>query len=195
MLNEPTLVLNRTWTPINVTSVRRAICLAFVGLARIVEVRSYELFTFEGWVRRGPTNGRLIRGVDMIFDAPEVVLIRHYDRVPGGGVVFSRRNLYRRDRFSCQYCGARPGTEELTVDHVVPRSRGGRTTWENCVVACVACNTRKGDRTPEEAGMVLHTRPVKPTWSPLYAFSRRMDRPASWDAFLSEAYWNTELED
>ncbi len=195
MLSMPTLVLNRTWTPINVTSVRRAICLAFVDLARIVDVQSYALYTFEGWVKRGPTNGKVIQGVDMVFDAPEVVVLRHYDRVPGSGVVFSRRNLYRRDKFTCQYCMARPGSEELTVDHIIPRSKGGRTTWENCVLACVACNTRKGNRTLEEAGLKLKALPGKPAWSPLYAIARRNNRPRSWDAFLSEAYWNTELED
>ena len=195
MLNMPTLVLNRTWTPINVTPVRRAICLAFVDLARIVDVESYELFSFEGWVKRGPTNGNVIHGVSVAFDAPEVVLVKHYDKVPGGGVVFSRRNLYRRDHFTCQYCHARPGSEELTVDHITPRSRGGHTTWENCVLACVACNTRKGNRTPEDAGLTLRIKPKKPAWSPLYGFARQSKRPSSWDAFLSEAYWNTELED
>jgi 5-methylcytosine-specific restriction endonuclease McrA len=195
MLNMPTLVLNKTWTPINVTTVRRAIVLAFVDLAHIVDVHSYELFSFDGWVRRGPTNGNIIRGVNVAFDVPEVVVVKHYDKVPRGGVVFSRRNLYRRDRFMCQYCLSRPGTEELTIDHVTPRSRGGHTAWENCVLACMSCNTRKGNKLPEEAGMKLKTTPKRPAWSPLYGFARRNKRPTSWDAFISDAYWNTELED
>jgi 5-methylcytosine-specific restriction endonuclease McrA len=195
MLNRPTLVLNKTWTPINVTTVRRAIVLAFVDLARIVDVTSYELFSFENWVRRGPTNGQVLRGVNTVFDVPEVVVVKHYDKVPSGGVVFSRRNLYRRDRFTCQYCGARPGSEELTIDHVVPKCKGGRTTWENCVLACLNCNTRKGGKSLQDVGLTLRSMPKKPTWSPIYAFARRSKRPKSWDAFISEAYWNTELED
>lgn len=195
MLNMPTLVLNKTWTPINVTTVRRAIVLAFVDLARIVDVNSFELFSFDGWVKRGSTNGQVVRGVDVIFDVPEVVVVRNYDKIPGGGVVFSRRNLYRRDRFMCQYCHAKPGTEELTIDHVIPKSRGGRTVWENCVLACMSCNARKGSRLPEESGMKLRCVPKKPAWSPFFAYAKRSTRPRSWDAFLSEAYWNTKLED
>jgi 5-methylcytosine-specific restriction endonuclease McrA len=195
MLNMPTLVLNKTWTPINVTTARRAIVLSFLELAGIVDVPSFELFSFENWVKRGPTNGKVIHGVDVAFDVPEVVVVKQYDKVPTGGIVFSRRNLYRRDRFACQYCHAKPGSEELTIDHIVPKSRGGRTTWENCVLACLNCNTRKGNRSPREASMTLQTTPKKPAWSPLYAFARRSNRPKSWDAFLSEAYWNTELED
>lgn len=195
MLNLPTLVLNKSWVPINVTTARRAVIMAYVDLARIVDVETYELFSFDRWVRRGPTNGKIIRGVDAAFDVPEVVVVRNFDRVPKGGVVFSRRNLYRRDNFTCQYCGGRPGTQELTLDHVIARSRGGRTTWENCVLACTSCNTRKGDRTPEEAHMPLRAAPKKPAWSPLYAFARRFDKPKSWDAFVTDLYWNTALED
>jgi len=195
MLNQPTLVLNKTWTPINVTTVRRAIVMAFVDLARIVDVNSYELVSFDSWIRKGCSNGDGVRGVDLVFDPPEVVVVRNYNKVPNGGVVFSRRNLYRRDNFTCQYCRAKPGTEELTIDHVVPRSKGGRTLWENCVLACISCNTRKGDKLPDQARMSLISKPKKPTWSPQYIFSKRINRPRSWDAFLSEAYWNTELED
>jgi 5-methylcytosine-specific restriction endonuclease McrA len=195
MLSMPTLVLNKSWTPINVTSVRRAVVMAFVDLAKIVDVQSYELFSFESWVKRGPTNGNVIHGVNISFDAPEVVVVKNYDKVSRGGVVFSRRNLFRRDRFTCQYCHARPGTEDLTIDHILPKSRGGKTTWENCVLACLNCNIRKGNRTPWEAGLTLHCKPKKPAWSPFYAFARRGKRPSSWDAFISDAYWNTALEE
>ena len=195
MLNSPTLVLNRTWVPINITTAKRAVVMAFVDLVRIVDVDTYELHSFDNWVSRGPTNGKVIHGVDNSFDVPEVVVLRKFDRVPRGGVVFSRRNLYRRDNFTCQYCGSRPGTQELTLDHVVPRSMGGRTTWENCVLACTACNTRKGGRTPEGARMILRTVPRKPAWSPWYSFARKFQKPDSWDAFISDVYWNSVLEE
>ena len=89
--------------------------------------------------------------------------------------------------------GAQPGTEELTLDHVVPRAQGGISTWENCVLACVSCNKRKADRTPDQARMPLRKPPVRPAWRPLYA-SRDM-RIDSWTRFVSEAYWNVELEE
>jgi 5-methylcytosine-specific restriction endonuclease McrA len=195
MLNSPTLVLNRTWVPINITTAKRAVVMAFVDLVRIVDVDTYELHSFDNWVSRGPTNGNVIHGVDNSFDVPEVVVLRKFDRVPRGGVVFSRRNLYRRDNYTCQYCGSRPGTQELTLDHVLPRSMGGRTTWENCVLACTACNTRKGGRTPDGASMLLRTVPRKPAWSPWYSFARRFKKPRSWDAFISDVYWNSVLEE
>jgi 5-methylcytosine-specific restriction endonuclease McrA len=116
-----------------------------------------------------------------------------YDRVPVNAVTFSRRNVFKRDRFTCQYCGRQPGSEELTIDHVVPRSHGGRSSWENCVLACVACNHRKADRTPAEAKMDLRGNPSRPQWRPFYA--ARSGRIESWSKFISEAYWNAELDD
>jgi len=184
MLNSPTLVLNRSWIPINVTTVRRAVVMSFVGLVRIVDVQTFELCSFDQWLARGATNGRTVQTVDSAFDAPEVEVASFYDGIPKGSVVFSRRNLYRRDRFTCQYCGERSRAGNLTVDHVLPRSRGGKTSWENCVAACIACNTRKDNKTPEEAGMALSTQPGKPSWAPWYALSRCRSKPDSWEAFM-----------
>ncbi len=93
---------------------------------------------------------------------------------------------------SCQYCGKQPGGEELTIDHVVPRAHGGVSSWTNCVLACVDCNSKKAARTPKEARMKLRKQPVRPSWKPIYA--QRMDRIQSWNKFISEAYWNVELE-
>jgi 5-methylcytosine-specific restriction endonuclease McrA len=93
----------------------------------------------------------------------------------------------------CQYCGCRPRSEELTIDHVVPRSQGGKSTWENCVLACVKCNHSKADRTPERAGMKLRTPAKHPSWNPIY--SQHATRFKSWAKFISDAYWDVELED
>ena len=133
----------------------------------------------------------VIRTRTLRLRVPEVITLRNYDRVPENRVTFSRRNVFKRDRFTCQYCGTQPGSEELTIDHVVPRSQGGETSWENCVLACVQCNSTKADRTPERAGMPLRRRPVRPVWRPLYA--SRSIRIDSWARFVSEAYWNVEL--
>ena len=123
---------------------------------------------------------------------PEVIVLADYDRLPSAAVSFSRRNIFKRDHYTCQYCGCQPGSEELTIDHVVPRSQGGTSTWENCVLACIACNKRKADRTPQQAGMQLRKQPVRPTWKPMYA--RDSVRIESWSKFVSEAYWNVTLE-
>ncbi len=121
-----------------------------------------------------------------------MVTLTDYDRLPEAAVAFSRRNIFKRDQYTCQYCSVQPGTDELTIDHVLPRSLGGTSTWENCVLACVSCNKRKADRTPAQASIEARNQPVRPTWKPLYA--AHSVRIASWSKFVSEAYWNVELE-
>lgn len=116
-----------------------------------------------------------------------------YDRLPTKVVAFSRRNVFKRDNFTCQYCECRPGSEELTIDHVVPRAQGGISSWGNCVLACVECNHHKGNRTPDQALMPLLKPPVRPIWNPSYA--RSGARLESWSKFVSDAYWNIELEE
>lgn len=179
------LVLNRSWVAIDTATVRKALCWVFQGLAKAVDTGSFELFDFASWatVGRHP-RGLAVRTPSLEVPVPEVILLTLYGEVPKREVVFTRRNLYRRDRFTCQYCGSQPGQESLTIDHVVPRSKGGKSTWENCVLACVACNKRKADRPPERVGMSLKRHPYKPSWSPTIAF-RGPDRPASWEHFLS----------
>lgn len=139
------------------------------------------------------TYERDVRSVRLVFKMPAVVrLLRAvgYFRCP---VRFSRHNVLARDRWTCQYCGARPRTQELTCDHVVPRSRGGKTSWENLVTACVDCNTRKANRTPEQAGMRLRKRPARPTWVP--AFTIEISRSSVPDAWRDYCYWTSRLDE
>jgi 5-methylcytosine-specific restriction endonuclease McrA len=194
VLNRPTLVLNRSWQPVGVASVSRSLVLLWNDSARVVDPHDYQLYSWGDWSRLAPhPEEPFIQAVRMRLRVPEVVALTHYDRIPTNTVAFSRRNIYKRDRNTCQYCGERPGTEELTVDHVTPRSQGGISTWENCVLACVRCNHRKANRTPEQAGMPLRKIPVRPIWRPLYATRDvRIDR---WTRFVSEAYWNVELDE
>jgi 5-methylcytosine-specific restriction endonuclease McrA len=123
---------------------------------------------------------------------PRVIQLTHYDRIPRRDVKFSRHNIYLRDSNRCQYCGGRFSSSELSLDHVVPLSRGGMTNWENVVCACVSCNVKKGNRTPEEAGIRPLTSPERPRWSPVGHFARTGWHPA-WRNFLDVAYWNVEL--
>jgi 5-methylcytosine-specific restriction endonuclease McrA len=194
VLNRPTLVLNRSWQPVGVASVSRSLVLLWNDNARVVDPQDYRLYTWADWAGLIPREDEpFIQGVRLRLRVPEVVALTKYDRIPANAVTFSRRNIYKRDRYTCQYCGAQPGSEELTVDHVNPRAQGGISTWENCVLACVGCNKRKADRTPEQAGMPLRKQPVRPMWRPLYA--TRDVRIDSWTRFVSEAYWNVELDE
>lgn len=194
MLQRPALVLNRNWQPVNVATVARALVLLWNEAARVVDPADYQLYTWTDWSRLRPRDGQdSIRAVRFRLRVPEVVVLSHYDRLPAAHVTFSRRNVFHRDHHTCQYCGAQPGGAELTLDHVVPRAQGGLSTWENCVLACTACNARKADRTPEQARMRLRCKPVRPAWKPLYA--DRAIRIESWSKFVSEAYWNVALQE
>jgi 5-methylcytosine-specific restriction endonuclease McrA len=192
-LTDPTLVLNKNWLPIRVCTVRRALILVWKDLARIIGPENYALHDFTSWTDlRVDDNERCIRTVSLQIRIPEVIVLRHCDRFNRPEVVFSRRNLFRRDRNTCQYCGTKCSTEDLSIDHIVPRSLGGLSTWTNCVVACLSCNARKGNRTLERAGMKLLRNPKRP--SPRMAFTFPLGRrKASWDQFVSEAYWNVAL--
>lgn len=166
VLAERTLVLNRSWVPIHLTTVRRALVMLFQSAAVAVEPESYATYDFEQWLRAGPRLAhRVVRTPIYEIGAPEVILLSRYDRLPGVSVPFSRRNLTRRDAHRCQYCGRRQANEQLTIDHVVPRSQGGATGWSNCVLACMPCNRKKSCRTPEQAGMKLLSSPARPDWS------------------------------
>lgn len=192
ILQRPTLVLNRNWQPVNVATVGRALVMLWNETARVVDPYDFQMYDWKDWSRQVPHDGELfIQAVRRRLRVPEVITLTDYDRLPAAAVSFSRRNIFKRDHYTCQYCGVQPGSEELTLDHVAPRAQGGITSWTNCVLACVACNKRKADRTPEQAGMRLRKQPVRPHWKPLYASPTL--RIASWSKFISEAYWTVEL--
>ena len=199
MLDASVLVLNRSYLPIHVVDVRRAFSLMYRGMARAVDDR-YATFDFEAWrsfaVR--PHDDR-IGLVDGVIRVPRVILLFAFDRMPRRHVRFSRSNIYARDRNTCQYCGRKPARAELNLDHVIPRSRGGVTSWENVVCSCVPCNLRKGGRTPEEAHMKLLRHPLRPRWTPFFRGPPRTGAfYQQWLPFLSltdMAYWNTELQE
>ena len=194
VLQRPTLMLNRNWQPVGVATVSRSLVMVWNGTARVVDPNDYQLYTWADWAALKPSEDDLvIHTVRSKLRVPEVIALTRYDRVPNNTVTFSRRNIFKRDRFTCQYCGQQPGKEELTIDHVLPRSRGGVSSWENCVLACVDCNSRKADLLPSEARMPLIKHPERPKWRPLYA--TRGERFRSWSKFLSEAYWDVELQE
>ena len=125
---------------------------------------------------------------------PKVIRLLGYDRLPRQDVKLNRRNIFARDRNLCQYCGKRFPMSELSLDHVLPRSQGGYSSWQNLVCCCVGCNARKGGRTPTQAGMRLVRKPVKPKRNPVINLRLGTDKYACWQAFLDNAYWSVELK-
>ena len=147
------LVLNASYEPLNITTWRRAMVMMFKGKAESLELdTSHE-------IRRGT-------------HVPTVIRLRQYVHVPFRQLPLTRRNLLQRDHHTCQYCGARD--QPLSVDHVLPRSRGGTDTWENVTTACLSCNVRKGNRTPKEAAMPLHRAPHRPLSSFSFEATRQI---------------------
>ena len=143
-LNSKVLVLNQSYEPISVCSAKKALLLLFLTKAELVEQHDF----------------LVIRSVRDSYPYPTVIRLGAYLRVPFKKIELSRKNILRRDGFQCQYCNSRK--PPLTVDHIIPRSRGGADQWENLATACVKCNNRKGNRTIEEAGMPLLSVPRKP---------------------------------
>ena len=196
VLNSSVLVLNRSYLPVHVTSVRRAFSLLYQGIARAVG-EEYQTFDFDEWSQLAVARDAECVGiVGGRVRVPRVIVLTAFDRLPRRHVRFSRINIMTRDRFQCQYCASRPQRSELNLDHVVPRALGGRTTWENVVTSCVDCNRRKGGRTPVQAGLVLIRRPVRPRWTPLAHLMLQSVRYEEWRPFLNvvdASYWNAEL--
>ncbi len=188
-LTAPTLVLNKSWVPISTTTVRHAINLAIKDSARLIQPDTYQVHDFESWCTLSPLpEGGAIRTPNLIIRLPEVIVLMAYNKIPGNKVPFSRRNVYRRDGNLCQYCGRHVHHSEMTIDHVVPRSVGGKNTWENCVIACRRCNNAKGDKALSECGLRLLRRPTQPDWSPCIT-TRKGQRCQSWRGFVSEKQW------
>jgi 5-methylcytosine-specific restriction endonuclease McrA len=197
VLNTKVLVLNRSYLPVHITSVKRAFSLLYQGLAEAVNDQ-YQTFDFASWSELSVSvHDDHVGLVDRVIRVPRVILLLTYDRVPKRQVRFSRFNVYARDRNTCQYCGSRFARSDLNLDHVIPRSQGGTSHWENVVCSCHECNRRKGGRTPFEAGMRLLRSPRRPEWTPFMLETFSLRRYREWLPFLSSvdvAYWNTELE-
>jgi 5-methylcytosine-specific restriction endonuclease McrA len=177
-----TLLLNASYEPMRRISIKRAVKLLLKGVVEVVE--EYETGSFVS--------------LKLTFKLPSVVRLISYVSWRSKGVRFNRSNVYQRDNGTCQYCGKKVTTREFTYEHVIPRSKGGASTWENIVVACVPCNQKKGGRTPQEAGMKLLSQPRRPTkafQNIIVGLTYDKSMPISWRKFLGDlTYWNAELE-
>ena len=198
MVHASVLVLNRSYMPIHVTTARRAFSLLYQGLARAID-KHYQTFDFESWSELAiEAHDQTIGLVDRVVKIPKVIVLIAFDRMPRRHVRFSRHNIYARDNNTCQYCGVQHPRSELNLDHVIPRSLGGTSTWENIVCSCLACNRRKGGMTPQEAGLRLLRPARRPKWTPMMGLLVTEIRHREWLPFLNivdASYWNAELRE
>jgi len=170
-----TLLLTQGYEPVKIIPWQRAMTLLVLDKVDIVEEYDAE-----------------IRATSLIIKVPAVVRLRKAFRRHAKPVKFSRVNIYARDGYRCQYCGTKCTIDGLTYDHVLPRSRGGRTSWDNIVSCCYACNSKKANRTPAEAHMALRMTPARPTWVP--AVQIRVSAKSVPDAWRDYVYWTGEIE-
>jgi len=171
-----TLVLSQGYEPLKVISWERAITLLFLGKIEVIEEYDHD-----------------IRSTSMVIKMPAVVRLLSAFKRHKKKVKFSRINIFGRDNYKCQYCGTKEKMSDLTYDHVIPKSRGGKTTWKNIVTCCYDCNSKKRDRTPNESGMHLKCKPSQPNWVPSLTITiSKTTAPSAWASYL---YWTGELDE
>jgi len=221
LLSQQVLVLNRLWQPINICSARRAFCLLYLGHAQVVEaietendkhfythdMASWELLSSMqpqieqrgkvGEIKGSPEEAELkmVRTVSQRLLIPQIIVLSEFDRIPKQEVKFTRENIFRRDSFTCQYCQKKFEASHLNLDHVIPRDKGGKSTWENVVCSCIRCNTRKANKLPQEAGMQLLKTPKAPRWRPLSTADslKSGETRNSWSHFINIPRAEVEL--
>ncbi len=200
-LSARTLVLNKGWQPVNTINVKDAIGKIYSGAAKALG-KDFVAYEFEDWVQTWSDVSIASKMDDEKFIAcqrfkilaPEVIVLNDYNGSVRRDARFSRRNIFIRDKYKCQYCYKKFSAKLLNIDHVIPRSRGGETSWENVALSCLKCNTKKAARTPQEAGMKLLKIPVKPKLSALQCQLGPVV-PNSWKSFVDSFYWNVSLSE
>lgn len=202
IMDSQVLVLNKHYMAFRIIGLRRALSLVVRELAEIISCDdgTWSNHDFQSWRDLSTYkqafeahNHDWVSAVNFEIAVPRVIRLLFYDRLPRQTVKFNRRNIFARDGNRCQYCGKKSHTSELSLDHIVPRTLGGGSSWENIVCACTKCNTKKGGRTPAQAGMKLIQTPVKPKRNPAIHVHLSHDRYKSWKQFLDHAYWSVEL--
>jgi 5-methylcytosine-specific restriction endonuclease McrA len=209
MLSLPTLVLNKSWSAIRVEPLQSSLIKAFKGTALLVDEETWSLHDWDSWLasfsigiedEMEELGYKFIRGCSCKVRVPEIIVLTSYNKIPHCQIKITRRNILLRDKFCCQYSGKRLNSRDATIDHVVPRSRGGKTEWSNVVICSLDANIKKGHKTLKEAGMKLIREPKEPKWHPLFAYPVR-NKPKSWDKFVNTdkwneiGYWDVELVD
>jgi 5-methylcytosine-specific restriction endonuclease McrA len=164
------LLLNSSYEPLKIISWQRAVTMLFMGKIEVIDEYDHN-----------------VRSVSLVIKLPAVVRLLRYVNIGRKAPPLCRTNILARDEFKCQYCEKVLNSKEATLDHVVPRSQGGRTTWENVVCCCTHCNRKKGGRTPKEARMALLSKPARPDWLPVLNLRLHGKVPLSWKLFLASS--------
>jgi len=211
VMNLSVLALNRSYAPVGIISLRKAFQKLVKGKAKVVHVTEsgyYEDYDITSWAEISQLKKELgeelngyedwINANEAPIEAPRIIRYLDYNKVYSNKVRFSRKNVFLRDNYTCQYCGKTMPLSKLQLEHVVPKAQGGKTIWVNTVCSCQECNNKKRDRTPEQAGMKLIRKPFIPRFLPtskVQRFAWDKNRYGSWDNFVSNMYWNVELVD
>ena len=193
------LVLNKGFNAIQISDWQKAMSLLYQGHAEAVD-ENYVTYDFDSWAEiskaMAVNPSGFVHTPTLRLAIPSVIRLTRYEKLPSSEVKFTRRNIYDHYDYTCCYCGKEHGSKNLNLDHVVPRSRGGKTTWDNIVLSCIDCNRVKADRTPREAGMKMLVSPSRPRWKG--ATHMLLKSPikirVSWQRFIDKAYWDVELE-
>lgn len=193
-LDNVTLVLNKLWNPIGHCTVRDAIVLMSREAAKGLCVKTYRAYSWDEWtsdVDNPPHANNFVRTANGEIPAPDVIILTRFSKIYFRSVRFTTRALYRRDDHTCQYCRKQFAEDDLSVDHVVPRAKGGKTSWDNCVTACLDCNNKKADRDLKDAGLSLPKKPERPTWNPIIHVRPDL-RPECWKQFVQPEWWDAK---
>jgi len=207
VINTPTLVLNKSLNAICVEPFKKTLNKVFRSRAKFIDDETYRHLSWEEWfdLFSVPIDDDEDYGYKWInankfkVRLPEVVVLSEYNKIPHTRVRLTRRNLLIRDGYRCQYTGKKVTSKTGTIDHMFPKCRGGKTEWSNVVISTFDVNVKKGNRTPEEAGLKLHKKPGEPRWHPLYAYADKY-KPESWKKFVDTnkwneiGYWDVELQ-
>ncbi|HID77159.1 MAG TPA: HNH endonuclease [Planctomycetaceae bacterium] len=198
-LSASVLVLNRFYVAVHVVGVRRAFGLLYRELAEVIHLEegTFANYDFESWREISElradvkqANDDWIRAVNFEIQVPRVIRLLFFDRLPKRSFRLNRHSVLARDEHRCQYCGRRYPASQLSMDHVIPRSRGGTTSWDNVVCACLKCNVKKGGRTPQEARMSLQRKPFRPKRSPLLTLKLANPKYEIWKTWVEGASWD-----
>jgi len=183
-LNRAVLVLNKMWMPIRVIPVTRALVLMFAGKASGVDCETYYAYNWEDWIKEPITeNDRIIITSSYDVKVPEVIVLSTYDKIYKKDIKLTKRNIYIRDGYRCQYTGEQVKELDADIDHIIPRAQGGINSWENMVVCSKEVNRMKANRTPEQAGLKLIKKPTKPNVDKLL-IDPKIKVPESWGKFI-----------
>ena len=199
-MSSDVLVLNKSYWAIHIADWQQVMSLLFKGQAVALD-ENLQRYNFNEWkdfsqaMAESPSGW--VHTPNFRIAIPEVICLTVYNDLPQNQVKFTRKTLYKQYKHVCCYCGNKFKSEDLNLDHILPRSRGGKTEWKNIVLSCIPCNSKKDDNLPHEANMKMHYQPYKPVWRPSFAVNIKAGFKVkqSWQKFIDQAYWNVELQD